>query len=183
MGPRCRAPHCTLNIQTWEVTDELEGRHTTFSEGIDDALSDLEEDEVGQESIAFEGGAKEELLATMRVKDDLEFGKGDAASRASGFEGSVGNSTHASASSRRMAVEKEVNKMLQAKATALEKEAEKHKQEMKIMQERMRSMAAACANRSEDGQQGTPHLSGSSAPGEPSLPQDMEGVSRGAEPG
>ena len=58
-----------------------------------------------------------------------------------------------------------------------------HKQEMKLMQERMRAMAAVCANRSEDGQQGTPHLSGSSAPEEPPLPQDMEGVSRGAEPG
>ena len=144
-------------------------------------MSDIEEEEVITDGISFEGGAKAELLATMRVKDDLEFGGGDAVSRASGFAGSEGNSTHRSTNSKRMAVAKEVNKQLQDKTTELEKENKKQKDEMLLMQERMRAMTANLANQPGAGLQGTPHLSGSSAPGEPPHHQENDVVSSGAE--
>ena len=82
----------------------------------------------------------------MRVKDDLEFGGGDGVSRASGFAGSVGKSTNRSVNSKRMTVANEVNKQLQDKNSGLEKEYEKQKEEMIMMQERLQAIEAIFFN-------------------------------------
>ena len=123
--------------------------------------------EIVTDDTLFDSGAKAELLATMRVKDDLEFGGGDCVSRAYDFVGSAGNSTHRSVNSKRMAVAKEANKQLQDKNSELEKEREKQKEEMNIMQERLQAMEANLTNQPSAGLQGTPHLRESSASGEP----------------
>ena len=82
---RIGAAHCTLDLDTWEIESELGGDgRGRFGDDIDEAMNNIEEEEVVTDGISFEGGAKAELIATMRVKDDLEFGCGGAVSRASG---------------------------------------------------------------------------------------------------
>ena len=61
---------------------------------MDEAMSDVEEAEIVTDGILFDSGAKLELVDTMRVKDDLEFGGGDCVSRASDFVGSERNITN-----------------------------------------------------------------------------------------
>ena len=177
---RMGAPHCSLDVDTWEIENELKETRARFGEAMDEAMSDVKEAEIVTHGISFNGGAKAELLATMRVKDDIEFGGGDCVSCASDVTGSVGYSTNRSVNSKRMAVAKETNKQLQDKYTESEKTGVEQEEEMKIMQERLQSMKASITNQSSAGLQGTPHLSGSSTPGEIPLHQEEDGVCCGA---
>ena len=125
MGARLGASHCTLDMVTWEIDNELGEIRARFGEAMDEAMSNVEEEEIVTDGILFNSRSKAELLATMRVKDDLKFDGGDGVSCASGFAGSVGNSTNRSVNSKRMVLVTEVNKQLQDKASGLEKENEK----------------------------------------------------------
>ena len=128
-------PHCTLDVDTWEIDNELGETRARFDEAIDKAMSDVEEADIVTDGILFDSGAKAELLATMRVKDDLEFGDGDCVSRASDFAGSVGNSTNRSVNLKRMVATKEANKQLQDNYTESEKKCVEQEEEMQIAQE------------------------------------------------
>ena len=104
MGARLGVSHCTLDVVTWEIDNELGEIRAQFGEAMNKAMSNVEEEEIGTGGILFKGGAKAELPATMRVKEDLEFGGRNNVSCASGFAGLVENSTNRSVNLKRIAL-------------------------------------------------------------------------------
>ena len=140
--PRISATSSTMDQDTWIVTNALGERTTTFGDLVDADLSDVEESDVGTDAVAFEGLAKDQLMKTMNFKENFDFGEGDDASRATGFEGSIGNSTNRSVNSKRMDIQKTVNKELQAKNSELEKGKVTMEEEMTRLQNRIRAMEA-----------------------------------------
>lgn len=66
---------------------------------MEEWLSDIEEEDPGAEGVGVEisGNAWEELAQTLHDRDDdFEYGSNADASRRTGFDQSVGNSTHVS---------------------------------------------------------------------------------------
>ena len=52
---------------------------------MDKTMRDIKEKDMIKDGILFEGGAKTDLLTTMRVKEDLKFGGRYGVSHVSGF--------------------------------------------------------------------------------------------------
>jgi hypothetical protein len=162
--PRISALSSTMDHDTWIVANGLGEQTTSFGNMVNADLSNVEESEVGTEAVAFEDSAKDQLMKTMNFKENFEFGKGDDASRATGFESSIGNSTNRSVNSKRMDIQKTVNKELQAKNLELEKGKASMEEEMIRLKNRIRAMVAlASAQPSQAVLQVTPHLSRGSA--------------------
>ena len=107
---------CTLDPNTWIVTDENGTRRTTFADLVDGDLSDLDDDEAVQDPLVMEGSVKKRLLETMNFKENFRFNEdGNAASRATNFSSSKGNSTNRSINTQRMALQNNIRKELQTK--------------------------------------------------------------------
>jgi hypothetical protein len=151
----------TFDPETWVVTKEEGHGCADFVADMDDllgALSDHSSDEekMGDGGIEFTADAKKDMLTTMRMKDDLQFGaEMDAKSRADGYEGSSGaSSLRGSATSARYAAQKMVSKGL---ADEVEKERKKN-EELLARISRLESLTV--------NQHGNPPVSGSSPAGE-----------------
>ena len=165
---RFTAEHCTVDPDTWIVTNSMGSTKKSFAELVEADLSDVEEDEVVKDApIVIDGSAKEELQRTMKYNENFEFNKGGGgASRASTFAGSVGNSTNRSVNSKRMAVQKTVNKELEKENREMQKQMEEKEEKMAQLQARIREMEAMAASQpTGSNMQGSPHLSGGSAAG------------------
>ena len=150
------AHQSTFDSATWVVKLDHGTGTTDFAADMDELLSDLSDDsddEVATDPLIISEDAKEEMLTTIRQKDDLEF-NGDDRSRATNFSSSTGNSTNRSASSARMAAQKTLNKELANKLDVAEKANDE-------MQARLSRMETLLANL-----HGTPPDSGSPAAGQ-----------------
>lgn len=162
MEARMFAHQSTFDSATWVVKLDHGTGTTDFAADMDELLSDLSDDsddEVANDPLTMSEDAKEEMLTTIRQKDDFEF-NGDDRSRATNFSSSTGNSTNRSASSARMAAQKTLNKELANKLD----DAERANDEMQARLSRMETLLATL--------HGTPPDSGSPAAGQSQPNQD-----------
>ena len=130
------------------------------------ALESDEEHDTPKTGIKISADARKELILTLREREDLDFkGDGDM-SRRTGFEGSVGNSTHRSDNTdKRARRHKEralVNTQLNKEKADLEKEKE-------AIQAKLRAYESLLANKGLP-----PSQSGNPTAGETPQSQDLE---------
>lgn len=168
MGVRVFAHLSTFDPATWEVKLEGGGGARDFADDISDLLSDMSDHdsdgEVIHDPLEFSAEAKEEMLTTIREKEDFEFGVGgegvDNRSRASDFVHSVGNSTNRSVSSARFAAQKTLVKQMTSELENTKKERDAAKKREEDLLARMSRLETALAS-----QHGSPPVSGGPAAG------------------
>ena len=114
------AGHSTFNAEDWTVKTAF-GRDDDFLDREEALLSSEEEDECANSDVEmeFEGDAREELVSTLRDRDDdLKSinSRGSAASRRTNFSSSTGNSSVRSANTAKLARDLKDNTLGLAKA-------------------------------------------------------------------
>ena len=111
------AAHSTFDAKTWTVETAF-GHDDDFLEREEALLTDDEDDEQGVQ-MEIEGDAREQLVSTLRDRDeDLRSinSRGSAASRATNFSSSTGNSSIRSANTAKLARDFKQNTLGLAKA-------------------------------------------------------------------
>ena len=153
---RLAAPESSFDATTWVVTSTVESSKTTFANDMDAFLEGLElgsdeEDAPGTEEIEFSTDARANLLSTLKENENLEMGGGCDISRRSNASATTGASTHRSATSGKLAIEKAHVSQLREKLDA--EAAEKLQAEQQAAEARKREeeatakLAAAAAER------------------------------------
>ena len=117
IGARAMVTTSTYDPATWVISSPA-GVHT-FVDEMEDLLTDSDEELDVSGEVEIGADARSSLMETMRDRENTAFNTGDAASRRSGFEHSVGASTARTHTSARNAVLATVNNEQSAQLNTL----------------------------------------------------------------
>jgi len=141
------ANQSTFDVSTWQVHS-----HFANDDGFLDKweaeyqLSDLEDDEVGHGGVDIPEDARERLASTLREDDDdIDLDRDpDEALRRPNFEGSVGNLSHRSITTKNLGADYKETKLEAARekvrAATAEKKLEEAEKQQRAMQKEMQRM-------------------------------------------